>query len=175
MTIGYRRVDLRGTRDGPLLLALSRESPRVARRLAHGHRVTFSPDTHGWAWSVSDPPLLNRMRWFLREGWGDLPHYGIHAITMRNREARLLLPCTRPTDIDLYLEMAAHSAESLTIAVNDRWVGAMTVETTPATTNLLIPARILFRGDNIIELRRENDDIIGPRLLRLTYSPRTAS
>ncbi|MBN2368863.1 MAG: hypothetical protein JXO72_00075 [Vicinamibacteria bacterium] len=167
----YRRADLRGSRDGPLLLALCRESPRVARRLERNRSVTFSPETHAWAWKVSDAPLLNRMRWFLREGFGDLPHYGVHAITMREREARIILPCLRPRDIEIRLDMIAHEADVVKVVLKGRIAGAIQATTTRSSKAIRIPAALLFRGDNVITLRRERDGVPGPRLLRLTYTP----
>jgi len=92
----YRRVDLRGPRDGPLALALSRESIRTASRLERGQSVSFDAETQVYEWGVSDPGALGRMRWFLRSGWGPLAHYGTGDMVMAGPKGSLLLPCFRP-------------------------------------------------------------------------------
>src|SRR6185436_13634370 len=70
----YRRIDLRGPRDGPYVLAVCRESWRAARRLERGEAVVLDPE--GFRWDPASREAVGGMRWFLREGWGENPHYG---------------------------------------------------------------------------------------------------
>src|SRR5207245_4805644 len=46
----YRRVDLRSTRDGPLVLALCRESLQAANRLGRGRRGGFHAAVQRYQW-----------------------------------------------------------------------------------------------------------------------------
>src|SRR6185503_4028165 len=62
----YRRVDLRGPRDGRLVLALCRESLAFGRRLEAGRPVTYDIAARGYDPSRMPPSYLERMRWFLR-------------------------------------------------------------------------------------------------------------
>src|SRR5262249_52875448 len=97
----YRRVDLQSTRDGPLVLAVCRESWRTAARLDAGEEVAFDPASRRFAWGESDPGQLGRMRWLLREGWGERAHYGTGEVVMHAPAATLLLPVLTPADLDL--------------------------------------------------------------------------
>jgi hypothetical protein len=166
----YRRADLGGARDGPLLLAVAREGRRVAERLAQGGEVVFDPTRQRFLWGVSEPEELGRMRWFLREGFGPLAHYGIHEIRMREGQAELLLPCLAPRDMTLGLTLAADHEARLRIYVNGRPVGDAAAAPEGRDSRLTIPAAALFRGDNRITL-------VGPgpqariRLLSLSYGP----
>ena len=146
----YRRIDLRGARDGPYVLGLARESLRTAGRLERGQAVFFDPVTQRFKWGESDPGDLSRLRWFLREGWGDLAHYGTGDIVMQQGQATLIVPCFRPRDLDLELLTEAPAGERLTVAVNGRPLA----ETSPGAgrTVVPLPAALLFRGDNVVTL-----------------------
>jgi hypothetical protein len=146
----YRRLDLRGARDGPYVLGFVRETLRTAGRLDRGQAVFFAPETQSFAWGDSDPGELGRMRWFLREGWGDRAHYGTGEIVMQEGRATLILPCIRPRDLDLELMTQAPEGATLTVAVNGRPVG----KTAPGAGRLVVPlpAALLFRGDNLVTL-----------------------
>ena len=164
----YRRVDLRGARDGPYVLGLCRESLRTAFRLERGQAVSFDAATQRFAWGESDPGELDRMRWFLREGWGGLAHYGTGDIVMHEATASLLIPVLRPRDLDLELVTESPAGARMGIAVNGRPVG----ETPPGggRTVVAVPAAILFRGDNVLTLSSTAG--AGSRLRRLALAPR---
>jgi hypothetical protein len=146
----YRRLDLRGARDGPYVLGFARETLRAAGRLERGQAVFFDPAAQRFKWGESDPGDLSRMRWFLREGWGDLAHYGTGDIVMQRGQATLILPCLRPRDVDLELMTESSEGARLTVAVNGRPLG----ETSPDQGRLVlhVPAGLLLRGDNVVTL-----------------------
>ena len=165
----YRRVDLRGARDGPYVLGLCRESLRTAFRLDRGQAVSFDAATQRFAWGDSDPGELDRMRWFLRDGWGGLAHYGTGEIVMHEAAASLLMPILRPRDLDLELVTEAPADVRLAIAVNGRPVGETAAG---GRTVVTVPAALLFRGDNLATLSSPDG---GPgarlRLFRLMPLP----
>jgi hypothetical protein len=165
----YRRVDLRGARDGPYVLSLCRESLRTAGRLERGQAVSFDADTQRFAWGDSDPGELDRMRWFLRDGWGGLAHYGTGDIVMHEAEATLLIPCFRPRDLEMELVTEAPPGTRLKVAVNGYPVG----ETAPGGGRVIVsvPAALLFRGDNVATLSSQTDGT-GARLRSLGLIPR---
>jgi hypothetical protein len=166
----YRRIDLRGTRDGPLLLALSRETLRVADRIERGATVTLSPETHRFSWGVTDPPLLGRMRWFLRSGFGARAHYSLGRVVMQGDEAELLLPCARPRPWRLRLTLRSPQPETIALHVNGRQLSVATLTDQPTAIFLDVPASALFRGDNLLTLHREGSQAPGPELLELAIS-----
>ena len=165
----YRRVDLRGARDGPYVLAVCRETLRGAGRLERGQPVAFEAETQRFAWGESDPGQLDRMRWFLRAGWGDLAHYGTGDIVMHEGKAELLVPVLKPRDLDLELVTESSGGARLGVAVNGRSVG----ETPPGggRTLVRVPAALLFRGDNVATLSSA-EGATGARLRRFALIPR---
>jgi hypothetical protein len=156
----YRRLDLRGPRDGPYVLALGRESWRAARRLERGEAVVLDPA--GFTWDPASREELGRMRWFLREGWGDHPHYGTGEVVMHEPRASVLLPILTPRDVGVALDVVPRPA-ALALEVNGQpagqWTGAVR-----------IPARLLFRGDNVLTLVAV-DGTRGARLRALAFEP----
>jgi hypothetical protein len=165
----YRRADLRGARDGPYVLAVCRETVRTAGRLDRGQDVSFDAATQRFAWGESDPGDLGRMRWFLREGWGGLAHYGTGDMVMHEKAASLIIPVMRPRDLDLELVTESPAGARLGIAVNGRPVG----ETPPGggRTVVKVPAAALFRGDNVATLS-STDGTSGAHLRGLVLHPR---
>ncbi|HEV8255199.1 MAG TPA: hypothetical protein VGQ78_10600 [Vicinamibacteria bacterium] len=162
----YRRVDLRGPRDGPLVLAVCRESLRTASRLDRGLEVRFDPEANQFVWGESDPGQLSRMRWFLRDGWGPQAHYGIDEIRMRGETARLLLPLLTPRPVEAALTLLAARAGSIGFDVNGVSLGERPVSAEPQEVSLRIRAESLFRGDNVLSLRTATP---GVKLLALRY------
>jgi hypothetical protein len=148
----YRRVDLRGARDGPLVLALSRESLRAAHRLDAGRAVVYEPEHQRFVWGESDRGELGRMRWYLRDGWGGQAHYGTGPVVMHEREATLLVPCLRPRALQVVLETSARTPTRLAASVNGEAVGEFVAG--PGTTKIVlrVPAGALVRGDNPLTL-----------------------
>ena len=160
----YRRLDLRGPRDGRLLLAFCRQSLAFAERLERGRLVDYEPESRRFEPQRSEPRLLERMRWFLRDGWGPMPHYGMGAVVMQAGQASIVLPCLRPADLDLTLELSAPAPTPVSLRVNGRgWTAAQVdAERTPVRGRL--PAALLFRGDNLLQL---SAPLAGVRLLGL--------
>jgi hypothetical protein len=148
----YARLPLHGSRDGPLLMAFCRESLRVARRVARGEEVVLEPGRLRFAWGEDDPARLFEMRWFLRDGWGPLAHYGVHDVVMREPRAVLVLPSLgqRPLEVGLRLESAA--AGAMLAFVNGRSVGRAASGPEASESLLRVPADALKRGDNLLAL-----------------------
>jgi hypothetical protein len=163
----YRRIDLQRSRDGPLVLAFCRETWRTAVRLRDGEAVTFTPESHRFHWGETDVGRQGRLRWFLRDGWGTLAHYGAGPITMQAAQADLVLPLLTPHDVEVTLGVSAPGTR-LALFANGRPV-AEWVADAPATRRVSrIPAPVLFRGDNVLTLTA-TDGGSGARLLELTY------
>jgi hypothetical protein len=148
----YRRVDLRGFRDGPLVLALSRESLRTARRLDNGRAVEWDPAAWRFEWGVSNLREMDRMRWFLRDGWGERPHYGTGDIITQETHASFLLPLLVPRAIDVTLSMEAAPDTTVAIGVNGHPVAQASVGLQPREVAVHVPADLCFRGDNLVTL-----------------------
>ena len=169
----YRRLPLHEPRDGPLLLAFCRESLRTARRIERGEEVRLDPAQLRFAWGVSDPGGLFEMRWFLREGWGPLAHYGIDDVRMREPRATLVLPCLRPRDVGVTLQLVAAGPASFDVTLNGARAGRLDVAAGQSDVALRVPAPLLFRGDNLLTLSAVDGAPRGIRLLR--YRLRAAS
>src|SRR5262249_59512314 len=120
----YRRVDLQGSRDGPLVLAVCREGARTAERLAAGDEVVFDPETRRFAWGETDAAQLGRMRWFLREGWGERAHYGTGEVVMHAPAASVLLPVFVPADLQVRLRMMSPAPATPPLAATRKPPGA---------------------------------------------------
>ena len=150
----YRRVDLQGVRDGPLVLGLCRESLRTARRLERGETVTFDLSAASYVWGESDPGAMARMRWFLREGWGDKPHYGQGpSAHMVGDRASILVPVRAPRDLALTLAFEGEVPEYVSLALEGK---AWTAGSSPGrdgSVRTILPASFLERGDNVLVLR----------------------
>jgi hypothetical protein len=144
----YRREDLRGPADGPFVLAFSRDSLSFARRLEAGRTVMYEPTGRRYLPGRSDPRHMERMRWFLREGFGDRAAYGMEEAVASSFPAAVILPVLTPRDLTLGLELAADEATPVAVAVNGRPVGQVVAAPDPARQRLPVPAAALFRGDN---------------------------
>lgn len=146
----YRRVDLSHERDGPYVLTALRETLRIAARLERGQSVSWDPESRRYIWGVDPPQEMDRMRWFLRDGWGDKPYYGTRDLAMRQARASVLLPCFRPQPLDLVLLTDAPREERVRVVVNGARIGDLEVASERREATLRIPAALLFRGDNLI-------------------------
>lgn len=167
----YWRVDLGTTRDGPYVLGFSRGTVRAARRLERGETVVFDPAAMKFAWGVSPASDLPKMRFFLRSGFGDVAHYGIHDIRMRERQATLVVPLMAPRTLRLTLTMDARASTWMTISAGGEKVGEALIGPEAVAVSLEIPAERLFRGDNPIVLDCADAPTAVPRLLRLEIAP----
>jgi hypothetical protein len=169
----YRRLPLHEPRDGPLLMAFCQESLRTARRLERGEEVAFDPERMRFAWGIDDPGRLFEMRWFLREGWGPLAHYGIHDVVMREPRATLVLPCLTPRALHVTLSLEAPQPSSFQAFLNGAAVGRVSATPERTPSPLLVPAAALVRGDNLLTLSAVDGAPPGTRLRGLTLrSPR---
>jgi hypothetical protein len=164
----YRRLDLGGLKDGRLVYVLCRQSVAAARRLEEGRPVQWREETR-FEPRVYFPELVDRMRWFLRDGWGDKPHYGTRNIFMTGQRASLLLPSLEPRPVDLSLVLSASSLGPIGVEVNGRAIGSVPISTKPARQRLRIPAEALFRGDNIVALVAGGDSPAGIRFRAATF------
>jgi hypothetical protein len=147
----YRRLDLRGPRDGPLLLATCRQSLAFARRLEAGRTLAYEVETRRFRPGRDEPRYLERQRWFLREGWGAGAHHGVGPALLRGRRGTLLLPCLRPADLTLTFAFAAPSPAALAVAVNGRELARAAFEG-DLRLKVHVPGDLLFRGDNLVAL-----------------------
>jgi len=167
---GYRRADLGGRRDGPLALALTRESLRTARRLGRGESVRLDA-SHRYAWGLSDPGRLGQMRWYLWGGWGGVAHYGIGEIVMRDPQARLLLPCLRPVDLEADLVLESPHDLRLAVFLNGGRVGTARAGPGGRRSSVALAQTALFRGDNVLTLVAMRAASGAVKLRELRYRP----
>lgn len=143
----YRRADLRGRTDGPFVLAFCRDSLAFARRLASGRLVVYDPVGRRFKAGKSDPRHLERMRWFLREGWGERPEYGMEEVTTQVSRATVLVPVLEPRDLILTLDLRSAQPTPVRVVMNGAGAGEV-VAAGPSKQRLKVPASSLFRGDN---------------------------
>ncbi len=163
----YGRVDLSTSRDGPYVLGFVRETIKTARKLDRGQTVVFDPSDRKFAWGVSPPNELSKLRFFLRGGFGPLAHYGIHDMVMREVRGTLIVPVLEARALRMTLTMDARESAWMTVLADGRRVGEALVGPQPIQVTFEIPPANLFRGDNPIELHCEKAATARPRLLRL--------
>ena len=164
--IRYSRVDLSTSRDGPYVLGFVRETRRTARLLERGQAVIFDPAERRFAWGVSPPNELSRLRFFLRDGFGPLAHYGIHDIRTRGAVATLLVPLVAARPVSLTLTVDARETGWITLHAAGTKVGEVLVGPQAVKVSVTLPQEALFPGDNSIELRLSSPTI-GVRILRI--------
>ena len=170
----YRRVDLQGSRDGPLVLAVCRETWRMASRLAGGDDVVLDPDARRFTRVDPETGETSGMRWFLREGWGDHPHYDTGPVSMQAGAATVLLPVLAPAELEVRLRMTSPSPVTLALSVNGHAVGSWRVGPEETEQAFRIPARYLVRGDNLVTVTSA-DGRTGARLGEIRYRRLTAA
>ncbi len=163
----YSRLDLGTSRDGPYLLGFIRESLRTARKLDRRTAVVFNPDERKFAWGVSPPSELGKLRFFLGRGFGPLAHYGINDIRMREPTATLIFPVLEPGPLTMTLTIDARESAWIAAFAGKARVGEALVGPQAVQVTFRIPGARLFRGDNPIELRCEKAAIAMPRILRM--------
>ncbi len=170
----YSRVDLSTSRDGPYVLGFARESLKTARRLARGETVVFDPEQRKFAWGVSPRTELAKLRFFLRDGFGPVAHYGIHDIRIRESKATLILPMLQPRAIRLTLTMDARESVWIAAVAGTSHLGEVLIGPAAVQATFHLPADSLFRGDNPIGLLCEKAGVAAPRILRIELSPADA-
>ena len=144
----YRREDLRGRTDGPFVLAFCRDSLAFARRLAADKPVVYDPVGRRFKAGKSDPRHLERMRWFLREGWGERPEYGMEEVAVAATSASVVVPVLDLRELTLAVDLRAPQPVAVRLAMNGLPLGELTAGPGPARQRLRIPAHAIFRGDN---------------------------
>ncbi len=167
----YRRLDLQGRRDGLYVLGFCRGTWSTARKLRDGSAVLLRMNERRFAPEGFDPELLDRMRWFLRDGWGASPHYGTGEVVMQADRATLVLPCLEAAPLELTLAMSAPAETSVGVSVNGRPLGAGLVGRARTRLRFDVPADALFRGDNLVTLEVSPAAASRPRVDTVTYSP----
>jgi hypothetical protein len=151
----YRRVDLQGTRDATVMLAVFRGSLEAASALDAREPFTFDSRTGRYSEGLSKRHNLSdlrRVRWFLRNGWGASASRQGGEPRMAEGEAHLLLPCLRPRDLEGALRLSAAAETRLAVTVNGRPVADLLVGVEARDFTVRIPAETLFRGDNDLSL-----------------------
>ena len=164
----YRRADLTGPRDGPYVLVVCRETLRTARRLSRGEEVALDPSQRRFAWGDSHPSEMDRMRWFLREGWGERAHYGTGEVTMHAERASVLLPVLVPADLSAALHVQSPRPMVIDASINGRPLHSWSVTADSGPETIAIPGAVLFRGDNLLTLSAR-DGVPGARLRGIVY------
>lgn len=166
----YRRLDLRATRDGPLLLTFVRQSLAEARRLERGRFAVLDPARDVFVAGRSDARDLGRMRWYLRDGWGPRPSSSSGAeVVMQERRATVVLPCVRPDDWQVSVWLSAPVPAQVRVDVNGRALGTAPAGPEAARHRFAVPADALFRGDNLLGLALDADAPV--RLHRVAVRP----
>ncbi len=166
----YSRIDLGTSRDGPYVLGFARETLRTARKLDRGETVILDPTERKFAWGVTPPSELQKLRFFLGNGFGPLAHYGIHEIKMREASATLVIPVLEPRRLAIKATMDARVSAWVTFLASGNKVGEVLVGPQAVTVTLDVPPARLFRGDNPIEMRCDKAGTALPRILRLELS-----
>jgi hypothetical protein len=169
----YRRADLRGPRDGRMVLAVCRDSLAFAERLEKGKALGFDVENRTFPSVGGDPQFLDRMRWFLRDGWGPRPQYGTGPAVMSGDHATLLLPCLRPAAWSIALFASAPGPTTLALRLNGHPLGQFSLDDSPKPTKVPLDPTWLFRGDN--ELEFDAPSGAGVRLHDLIVKPRASS
>jgi hypothetical protein len=95
---------------------------------------------------------MGRMRWFLREGWGEAAPYGVGPVVADSPEAALVLPCLRPADLNATLSLQAPRAMPVRVSVNGRVIAELQARPEPDRLRVVVPGGVLFRGDNEVRL-----------------------
>ena len=148
----YLRADLRGPKDGRYLLAFCRQTLSLAGRLQKGKPVSYEVEARAFPSLGSDPVFLERMRWFLKDGWGNRPQYGTGPVLMESSAASLVLPCLEPAEWTLVLTLSAPEAGPVRVLLNGRPLGSLDVPVEPARQKLAVHKADLFRGDDLLKI-----------------------
>ncbi len=164
----YRRADP-GLRRGRFVRAFLTQSLGTARHLEEGRRVVWDMATTRPA-AKRNPdrrPLI--VRWFLRDGWGASRASYSSEVVMSGEEAGFLLPCFVPQDTRVALSMDAPPGTVFEVRVNGLPVGKARLRPARQDYTFRIPAKALFRGDNLVTLaKKDGGELDPPRLRRIT-------
>lgn len=164
----YRRIDVGGRRSGFYVLGLCRGTLRTAARVEGGQAITWDPESRRFVPGRDHPGHMDEQRWFLWDGWGDEPYFGTGDIMMQSDRATLLIPALRPTDLEVLFAVDAPREALLELRLNGSPVGELHVGRDRRETAFRLPAAMLFRGDNLLQLvAGRGGDAQGTRLLAL--------
>jgi hypothetical protein len=170
----YRRFDLQGSRDALRVLAVCRETLRTARELDAGGRFEFDAGQGRFARGVralGSLVDLRHVRWFLAQDWGlQEPRQAGEAV-LEGRTGTILVPCFRPEDLEVRLVLRSQEEVGVAVAVNGERLGEVRAGPEPVTYREIIPARLLFRGDNVLTLTLPHPAPGGLRLSVFTLAP----
>jgi hypothetical protein len=151
----YRRIDMQGTSDALRVLAVCRETLRTARELEQGGSFVFDAKAGRFSQGVRDDGSLvdlRRVRWFLTEDWGlRAPRQAGDAV-LEGREASLIVPCFRPRDLEALLTLRSREQTTVSVSVNGQVLRHLQVGPEARAHRQLVPAGLLFRGDNRLTL-----------------------
>ena len=167
----YRRLDLQGRRDGNYILGFCHGTLTAARRLRDGGAVLLRMEERRFDPQRFEPEMYERMRWFLREGWGNAPEYVTDEALMQSDRATVVLPCYTPAPIEVTLAMSATRETAVRVSANGQRLGEGTIGTERTRLRFLVPAEVLFRGDNLVTLETSDAAATRPRLYAVAYSP----
>jgi hypothetical protein len=171
----YRRVDLQGTRDATVMLAVFRETLEAGEKLEEDEAFEFDASSGRYAQGLTKPfnlSQLRRVRWFLLDGWGPLAARRGGDAVMAGREATVLLPCLKPRELTAALTLDAPRDTRVGLRVNDRPVADLLVGPDVREWTVGIPAGVLFRGDNALTLRAAEAEAPLVRLRRFAIRGR---
>lgn len=144
----YRRAELDG-HVGARLLDLARKGRAAAEALARGQAVVLdAAETSAWA---RQHALVYELGWFFGRGWSLTPE---RAVRMTAPEAVLLLPVRAPRALGLELALEADAAVVVAVALNGAPIGSVRAGPGVVRSKLRLPARSLYRGDNLLTLVR---------------------
>jgi hypothetical protein len=167
----YRRLDLQGRRDGNYILGFCHGTLTAARKLRDGAPVLLRMEERRFDPQRFEPEMYERMRWFLREGWGNAPEYVTDEALMQWDRATVVLPCYAPAPIEVTLAMSAARETAVRVSANGQRLGEGTIGTARTRLRFLVPAEVLLRGDNLVTLETSDAAATAPRLYALAYSP----
>jgi hypothetical protein len=148
----YRRLDLQGRRDGLYILGFCRETLHAARRLASGRAVLLRISERRFAPFTFETSLFERMRWFLREGWGASAHYGTDEAFMEENRATIVVPVLAPAALEVTLALGATAASEARVSFNGRGLGRAPLGPGRDRHRFVVPRDAQFRGDNVLAL-----------------------
>ena len=144
----YRRYPLHGRREGFQVFLACRTSPHVAERLARCESVELTSHV-----SDAEPPgSPARRRWYLMEGWPDGAVFGTGEFVLREEPGAVLIPGLGPQPLTVDAHVRVPRATTLSATINDQPLPLVALAEGHASAQWTLPARALFRGDNVLQL-----------------------
>lgn len=144
-------------------LARSREALKTAAMLEEGGTLSFDSRSGRYAGPITERFNLTegrQHRWFLWDGFGPEAVFEAGEPEFRG-EGRLLLPLLVPRPVRMEVMMGGPDGARVTVGVAGREVAVFTL---PGPARFVVPADVLIRGDNLLELRTSSGEPL--RLIR---------